>query len=389
MNARIDINAFYVPHRHIYGQDFVNFLMQGVDETVTFGGSGTLNAQAVPIWLKHDNSTSVPKFLSAGYNRIWNRYYRDPRDDLQLPDSWTPAHAANTGRPTNWTSMDNNAVDARNYGYYAGRLEAFSSDLNAYENLQTADYQIDQSAADAVLDLVQFDQLQRRFETEIDREWFIERYHDLMNKVWGTGVNIDADERPEMLYSHTAYASGMDVDGTDDAGLGRIIGKAGARLSFSMPRRYFNEHGCVWLLAVVRMPALFQWEQSWFLQYDNYSYKQFAGDAQIMGAERPVELEDGHIFADGGSNDLGKMAYGDWYRRHTNFVHPRYSEVQGFGIISNSPNNKYRASYERSEEWDNMFQSTPLEHWNMVARIGVGKLTQVPGGLSSVYAGTP
>lgn len=387
MNARTDVHAFYVPHRHIYGDDFVQFLMQGVDENITFDGSGTLKAEPVPIWLKHDSSTSVPKFLSAGLNRIWNRYYRDPRDDLMLPDNWTPAHAGTTGRPANWTSLDNNAIDATRYGYKAARLENFASDLNAYESLDTSDHQIDMSGNTATFDLIDVDQLRRRYETEIDREWFVERYTDLLDRFWGTGVNIDADERPVMLYSHTQYASGMDIDATDDAGLGRVLGKAGVRLSFSMPRRFFNEHGCVWVLMVVRMPPIYLQEQPWWLQQDNYSYQQFAGDPEIMGGQRPVELNAQHIYADGSNVDLGKMAYGDQWRMMTNYVHPRYAEVQGFGLIPNSPASVYDASYDDPDDWEQMFQSTPLEHWNLVGRMAIGKHTRIPGVKSSIYAG--
>ena len=37
LDCMVDLFAFYVPHRHIYGDDWVDFVRQGTDETVTFG----------------------------------------------------------------------------------------------------------------------------------------------------------------------------------------------------------------------------------------------------------------------------------------------------------------------------------------------------------------
>ena len=31
MDCRVDLMAFYIPHRHIYGDDWVNFIRQGVE----------------------------------------------------------------------------------------------------------------------------------------------------------------------------------------------------------------------------------------------------------------------------------------------------------------------------------------------------------------------
>ena len=379
------IHCFYVPHRHIYGDTWVEFLKDGIDETQTFSDSGTVTANPTAIWLKRSNATTVPRFLSAGYNQIWNRYYRDPRDDLELPDTWTPAHTSNTGRPSNWTSMDPQAADARNYGYLAGRLENMSSDLNAFSNLTAADTAV--STASDTFELVALEQMRKRYRTETERDWFNRRYTDILGEVWGTGVNIDADQRPELLYSHEGWLSGRDIDATDDAGLGRVLGKSTARIGFSMPRRFFNEHGCVWVLMVLRGQPIYQNEQHYMMRRTNPSYLEIGVDAPQMAAQRPVQLNAQEIYSDGANIDLGLMPYGDWLRRHPANVHPDFDEVQGYPFIEQSPNSVYRASYCRSEDWDDMFQTSQLKHWNMIAQVGVGKYSQVPSGQSSIFAG--
>ena len=36
VDAHCDLYVFYVPHRHVYGDDWVDFIKQGVDEAITF-----------------------------------------------------------------------------------------------------------------------------------------------------------------------------------------------------------------------------------------------------------------------------------------------------------------------------------------------------------------
>ena len=390
LDAQYDIHCFFVPHRHVYGDDWIDFISEGVDETVSFSSSSTLEAVDVPVYLKRDLATTVPLWAVVGLNNIWSRYYRDPRDDLDIDGvDWGPAHTGQTGRPTNWTLMDNSAYEARQYGYKVGRLESMSSDLNAFSNLEDADREVDVSGAQGseVFDIVDLERVKMRYRSEVERDWFNRRYTDILGATWGTGVNIDADQRPELLYSHKGYCSGVDIDATDDAGLGRLLGKASARVGFSMPRRFFNEHGVVWVLMCVRMPPIFSNEQHYLLKKANPSYKELAGDAKIMAAEPPVSLLDGDIFADGGSNNLGLMPFGDYWRRHPANVHPLFDKVQGYGFVENSPSDKYSALYEDPDEWDDMFQSSPLKHWNLIAQVGVGKYSQIPSGQSSIFAG--
>ena len=38
VDAKVDLFAFYIPYRHIYGDDWINFIKEGLDEAVTFTG---------------------------------------------------------------------------------------------------------------------------------------------------------------------------------------------------------------------------------------------------------------------------------------------------------------------------------------------------------------
>ena len=84
VDAHVDLFAFFVPHRHIYGDDWIDFIKQGTDETITFptvvvGGTNDLFylASGMP-------TGTFPQHIIAGYNRIWNRYFRAPTADADI-----------------------------------------------------------------------------------------------------------------------------------------------------------------------------------------------------------------------------------------------------------------------------------------------------------------
>jgi len=77
-DAIIDCYAFYIPYRHIYGTDWTDMMKQGIDSSVslaTYTSSvGGINCVGENIEL----SDVVPKWLLAGYSKIWNFYFRNP-----------------------------------------------------------------------------------------------------------------------------------------------------------------------------------------------------------------------------------------------------------------------------------------------------------------------
>ena len=80
IDARFDIFAFYVKHRHTYGESVWNdFIIKGWDEDVTFTTHTTVNdlyylgcGEQIPA------RTEIPHWLLAGANRIWNGWFRIP-----------------------------------------------------------------------------------------------------------------------------------------------------------------------------------------------------------------------------------------------------------------------------------------------------------------------
>src|SRR5437868_844541 len=55
--------------------------------------------------------------------------------------------------------------------------------------------------------------------TDQERDYFMQRYHDVISS-FGGKTSYDADNRPLLVMRSNLWASGYDVDGTDQTSLG-------------------------------------------------------------------------------------------------------------------------------------------------------------------------
>ena len=371
VDCRCDLFAFYVPYRHIYGDNWINFMKQGLDETVTFA---TVDASTViQPYLGTALFGVLPLWLVAGYNRIWNRYFRHPTDDA--------GEVADTAFPT--------AGNGQRYGRECAHLPAIWNTPIESE-VDSSDLQV--STAGDVLDLTELAQQKARLVTERRREFFSQRYRDVLARTYGTSVNVDADERPEVVMRNSFWMSGYDVDGTADATLGTYSGKAAGVGNLRIPRRRFNEHGTLWIMALLRFPPIHELEAHYLSQKSQPTYKEIAGDPEVLANEPPatVSLADHftNVNAVGFSTDVGVAPYAQWYRMHPNHVHFDYDAVNGFTFLSGGLNSKAVARYISATAYDEVFQTLQLAHWQCQTRLDVVADRVVPPVDASIFAGS-
>lgn len=373
MDARCEIFGFWVPYRHIYGDDWIDFLKQGQDETITFG---TVNLGSdFHSYLGFPMNNTVPTWLVDGYINIWNRYFRVPTEDSAiLPNGSDP------------TSNENE----RFYGLTCGHLPAaWNTGIDG--EVDSSDLEV--STAGDVLDLTDLAKQRMRLRTERRREYFSQRYNDVLARTFGTNVNIDADERPELLFRNSFWMSGYDVDGTGDASLGTYSGKAAVVGQYGMRRRRFNEHGTLWLMCLVRFPPVHEREIHWLVQNPNPNYVEFTGDPDLYAVQPPETLDlDDWFSAHGGGvtfvADAGLAPFGQHYRWHPNHVHRKYDGLNGFAFLSGSIGTKEKARYIDSAAYDNVFDTTQLGHWQCQVRVEVDASRVIPPAESSIFAGS-
>src|SRR2546423_15096598 len=87
--------------------------------------------------------------------------------------------------------------------------------------------------------------------TDQERDYFIQRYHDVISSVGGK-TPYDADNRPLLVMRSKLWASGYDVDGTAQTSLGQFSGRVQQPCKHSVPRFFVPEHGTMFMLALVR-----------------------------------------------------------------------------------------------------------------------------------------
>src|SRR5207237_746699 len=67
------------------------------------------------------------------------------------------------------------------------------------------------------------------------RDYFMQRYHDVISS-FGGKTSYDADNRPLLVMRSNLWASGYDVDGTDQTSLGQFSGRVQQTYKHSVPR---------------------------------------------------------------------------------------------------------------------------------------------------------
>src|SRR5438094_4776531 len=65
-------------------------------------------------------------------------------------------------------------------------------------------------------------------------DYFMQRYHDVISS-FGGKTSYDADNRPLLVMRSNLWASGYDVDGTDQTSLGQFSGRVQQTYKHSVP----------------------------------------------------------------------------------------------------------------------------------------------------------
>src|SRR5262249_56820144 len=67
-------------------------------------------------------------------------------------------------------------------------------------------------------------------------DYFMQRYHDVISS-FGGKTSYDADNRPLLVMRSNLWASGYDVDGTDQTSLGQFSGRVQQTYKHSVDRK--------------------------------------------------------------------------------------------------------------------------------------------------------
>lgn len=372
MDAKLDIGFFFTPYRHIWGDDWVTFIKDGMRETVSL--ATTTGLASTPEYLAWRCGTSIFKPVLASYNRIWNRYWRHPKHETaELSDS-----AIETG-------------DGLLYGRHVTQLPEV---ITGAAKVSFTDDDHKTAVTNGKIDVIELEKTAKRYESEIDREWNLQdRYTDIMQGIWGKGVNIDADERPVHLWQHEQWFGGNDVEGTADANQGNLQGRMFTDVQVRLPGKDFNEHGILTAVMTVRWPFVHMDERHYFQKVQNPSYTELAGEMRVMSAEPPVdEVANDYFDSTDSTTVIGQQPFGQHYRFHPNYIHSAFEKAKGYPYINKSDaitNTNMHRIYVDSEFYDSVFHSPDLYgHYTFTGQWGIMASRQIPEPITSVYAGS-
>lgn len=410
LDAKLSVCAFWIPDRHFgtpgkdaNGNDlneYVNFLRQGVDEDITLPTINFTDQGNPPLgYLGYpaQSNTVFAKPYYSGINRIWNRYFRKPSDRI--------GKGSIEGQPPGYGEWPDNLhirqhftgiLTTQNLEKYGPPITWKPNHLTAGmdTSLEAADYEVD--IMNGKLDIRELNKQMARYGSEQGREYFVasdDRYKDILNFIAGSGngVNIDADERPELIMHEEYSVGGHDVEGTGDTSLGDITGRGIFQGAFSMPKKFFREPGTIYVMAYLRYPQLVRLENHYLQANPQPSYKEKVGDPRIISEEPPTEynLRDYSYFDIGSNPSLGEHPYGQHLRcMPTANIHIDYGILQGFPFLELTQLGNYKLlHYINSAAYDSVFDTTQLQHANINAKLGWHIDRLVPPGTSSIFAG--
>ncbi|CAI7573616.1 unnamed protein product [Penicillium manginii] len=293
IDSTVDIFTFYVPHRHVYGEQWIKFMKDGVNATPlpTVNTTGYIDHAAFLGTINPDTN-KIPKHLFQGYLNIYNNYFKAP---------WMPDR-------TEANPNELNQDDAR-YGFRCCHLKnIWTAPLPPETELSRQ-----MTTSTTSIDIMGLQAAYANLHTDQERDYFMQRYHDVISS-FGGKTSYDADNRPLLVMRSNLWASGYDVDGTDQTSLGQFSGRVQQTYKHSVPRFFVPEHGTMFTLALVRFPPTATKEIQYLNAKGALTYTDIAGDPVLYGNLPPREISMKDVFRSGDSSKKFKIAEGQWYR---------------------------------------------------------------------------
>src|SRR6266516_1535026 len=278
IDSTVDIFTFYVPHRHVYGEQWIKFMKEGVNATPlpTVNTTGYI-AHAAFLGTINPDTNKITQHLFQGYLNIYNNYFKAP---------WMPDR---TEANPNALNQD----DAR-YGFRCCHLKnIWTAPLPPETELSRQ-----MTTSTTSIDIMGLQAAYANLHTDQERDYFMQRYHDVISS-FGGKTSYDADNRPLLVMRSNLWASGYDVDGTDQTSLGQFSGRVPPTATKEI--QYLNAKGAL-------------------------TYTDLAGDPVLYGNLPPREISMKDVFRSGDSSKKFKIAEGQWYRYAPSYVFPDYDQ---------------------------------------------------------------
>lgn len=369
VDTSCDVFTFYMPYRYVYGDDWEAMLRGGLTADVKLptdpvpkSADGAWSANIGFLGLRSAPEPQLPKWLYQTYLSIYNNYFKYPRGaDVTRPITQLTAQERDDGLAcaylkTMWTAP-------------------LPADTTDYYNVDLQN--------GVGLDIFELQAATSKLHTMQQRELFMTRYRDIIEDLGGK-ASVDVDKRPKLLMHSQFWASGYDIDGTDSTSLGQFSGRTQQSFRHRVPRSFIPEHGVVMTVFVPRFPTIHEYERDYLVGISQPSYSEIVADPVVVANNRPADIPFNRLFTATSGTATIKVPYGQWYRYKANYVDQRYNNVRGFPFYYKIPAQESDVRYINSEDFDPMFQTTQLGHWNMQAKVNQTVYRRLPDARDAV-----
>lgn len=353
LDTKLDIFTFYTPIRHVYPA-FTDFLAAGPYSGLilpkTFVGIQPSDADF--LGMKANKDGFVPAFYSDTYFKIFNNYFKNPTD----------------------TDLSNDPATYEPLFRTAGLNVAHLKDYITAP--LTSDYvdsqQVPLDGTSGVMEVHDFALTSAHLHTIQERALFAHRYRDLVDMLGGKAP-YDTDNRPQLIQRTETWASGWDVDATDSAGIGQSSGRTHQAFNHKVPRFFCREHGVIMTLIVPRFPPVHAFSRPFLAGHtDALDYNSIVHDPAIAGVGGQSFVPFSEMFSGGDPAQFFPMPFQHHMRvPEPHHVDERYSALQGFPFLSVVPPGINQAIYVQPGDYDDMFQTDSLLHWNTQIKTNV------------------
>src|SRR5699024_7267333 len=192
-------------------------------------------------------------------------------------------------------------------------------------------------------------------------------------------TSYDADKRPLLVMRSNLWASGYDVDGTDQTSLGQFSGRVQQTYKHSVPRFFVPEHGTMFTLALVSFPPTATKEIQYLNDKVALTYTDIAGDPVLYGNLPSPDISMKEVFIYGDSSKKFKIAEVNRYSCSHSYISPAYHLLEGYPFIQEPPSGDLQDRVLiRHHDYDQCFQSVQLLQWNSQVKFNVTVYRNLP-----------
>lgn len=329
-DVKLDIFPFFVPYRYTYGEQWIEYIEKAGVGVSPFP---TITSSLPHRWLQFEEHT-MPLHLWQDVARIWNYHFRDPSwDEISLTDA----------------NLDAATIA---YGLKVAHLKAWGTAQSMIADLDNSAFDIDTSPNDiSIFDLTT---TKADAQNQLYRQFMSSRYQEIMAGLAGSEPHDYSDDVPEMLPPGGSWLNGYRVNGTSGADFGAATGMGVGHVDFNMPKKFFPEHGTLYIFAVPRMPPLFENAKQYL---DNFNRPYGELIPQPNDDRPPVDLSFEDLFFSGSSaTSAGAVPIHEWYRDHPGYIDHLFGEHDyGWQFLTQPPTQQ--ALIESGSGYDAMFVS--------------------------------